>query len=115
LCGDAAALIDPFTGEGIGNAMLSGMIAARHVQSAVIQNRYDEKFLSAYDADIYKALWKELRMSKTMQSAFKRSSSYSTMSCTELPPTNTCATPSPACLMTSQCGTTCCGQSSTSS
>jgi flavin-dependent dehydrogenase len=29
LTGDAAMLIDPFTGEGIGNAMMSGMLAAQ--------------------------------------------------------------------------------------
>jgi flavin-dependent dehydrogenase len=32
LVGDAAALIDPFTGEGIGNAMCSGMLAAAHIK-----------------------------------------------------------------------------------
>lgn len=30
LAGDAASLIDPATGEGIGNAMLSGIIAGKH-------------------------------------------------------------------------------------
>jgi len=35
LVGDAAALIDPFSGEGIGNAMVSGRLAAETVHEAL--------------------------------------------------------------------------------
>ena len=31
LVGDAASLIDPFSGEGVGNALVTGEIAARHI------------------------------------------------------------------------------------
>ena len=34
LTGDAGSLIDPFTGEGIGNALLSGMYAAETISNA---------------------------------------------------------------------------------
>ena len=67
LTGDAASLIDPFTGEGIGNAMFSGMIAAQHIKNALAQKSFDEKFLSAYTDEIYDKLWKELRLSRTLQ------------------------------------------------
>jgi len=67
LTGDAAFLIDPFTGEGIGNAMISGMIAAKHIKNALEQERFDAKFLSAYDKEVYDILWSELRISRTLQ------------------------------------------------
>lgn len=67
LTGDAASLIDPFTGEGIGNAMVTGMLAARQVKRSIAENRYDEKFLAAYDEEVYKALWSELKLSHTLQ------------------------------------------------
>jgi len=67
LTGDAASLIDPFTGEGIGNAMTSGMIAAKHIQLALENDRYDNKFLAAYDKEIYDILWNELSISATLQ------------------------------------------------
>lgn len=67
LVGDAASLIDPFTGEGIGNGMISGMIAAKQIQQAVEANRFDAKFLSAYDKKIYETLWSELKLSRKLQ------------------------------------------------
>ncbi len=71
LVGDAASLIDPFTGEGIGNAMFSGMLAAKHIKSAVEKNCFDEKFLSAYTKEVYEKLWSELRTSHTLQKLSK--------------------------------------------
>jgi menaquinone-9 beta-reductase len=73
LMGDAASLIDPFTGEGIGNAMVTGMIAAAQVVKSLSENRFDEKFLAAYDEDVYRSLWSELKLSHTLQ----RLSNYS--------------------------------------
>jgi geranylgeranyl reductase family protein len=67
LTGDAASLIDPFTGEGISNAMTSGMLAAAQVKRSVESNRYDAKFLSDYDKEVYNLLWSELRISRTLQ------------------------------------------------
>ena len=67
LVGDAASLIDPFTGEGIGNGMISGMIAARQIQLALEADCFDEKFLSAYDKKIYETLGSELRLSRKLQ------------------------------------------------
>jgi flavin-dependent dehydrogenase len=67
LTGDAASLIDPFTGEGIGNAMLSGMIAARSAREAMAQERYDENFLRQYRQEVYRKLGPELKLSHTLQ------------------------------------------------
>ena len=60
LVGDSASLIDPFTGEGIGNGMISGMLAAKQIQQAIAADRFDKSFLADYDKKIYDALWSEL-------------------------------------------------------
>lgn len=67
LTGDAASLIDPFTGEGIGNAMMSGFFAAQHIEKCIAQNNFSAIFNKQYDAMVYKRLWSELRLSRTMQ------------------------------------------------
>ena len=67
LAGDAASLIDPFTGEGIGNAMISGIIAGRKVATAIEAGRLDGVFLKGYDEEVYRQLWDELKLSRTMQ------------------------------------------------
>lgn len=67
LCGDAASLINPATGEGIGNAMISGRIAALHVMDCFTQAKFDEKFNVAYDKTIYKRLLSDLRIQSILQ------------------------------------------------
>lgn len=71
LVGDAGSLIDPFTGEGIGNALYSGMMAANHIVEAVKQNRFDAAFLKQYDDAFYARQWDELKLSHTMQKLVK--------------------------------------------
>ena len=67
LCGDAAMLIDPFTGEGIGNAMFSGVYAATQVERSLQQNNFTASFMQQYDAELYNRLWSELLLSYRMQ------------------------------------------------
>jgi len=67
LIGDAAALIDPLTGEGIGNAIVSGKIAGEIVQQAIENQAFDAEFLKQYDRAIYKKLWRELKISHQLQ------------------------------------------------
>jgi flavin-dependent dehydrogenase len=67
LIGDAASLIDPLTGEGIGNAIVSGKIAGEIVQEAIQQQAFDAAFLSRYDKAVYKELWRELKISHQLQ------------------------------------------------
>jgi len=67
LCGDAAMLIDPFTGEGIGNAMFSGMFAAEQAEKCIAQNNFSAKFNKQYDEAVYNRLWHELLLSYRLQ------------------------------------------------
>ncbi|RYE22477.1 MAG: NAD(P)/FAD-dependent oxidoreductase [Sphingobacteriales bacterium] len=68
LTGDAASLIDPFTGEGIGNALYSGMVAALAIEKAIKEKNYSASFLKMeYDDTLYKRMEDELRISITLQ------------------------------------------------
>jgi geranylgeranyl reductase family protein len=68
LTGDAACLIDPFSGEGIGNALYSGMLAAAAIKEAIAENNYSAAFLkTAYDDVFYKRIGDELKISATLQ------------------------------------------------
>jgi len=67
LAGDAASLIDPFTGEGIGNAMLSGMKAAEQARRSIEANNFSEKFLMQYDEEVYRNCGDELKLSSRLQ------------------------------------------------
>ena len=67
LLGDAAALIDPFSGEGIANAIRSGRVAADHVVKCFEQNSYSASFNKAYDKEIYRRMWNEFKISRTLQ------------------------------------------------
>jgi geranylgeranyl reductase family protein len=71
LTGDAASLIDPFTGEGIGNAMLSSKIAAQHIAKALEAHDYTKSFFRNYDEEIYRLMWPELKLSRALQKLSK--------------------------------------------
>jgi menaquinone-9 beta-reductase len=60
-------LIDPFTGEGIGNAMVSGLVASRQIRKAIEANNFSATFLKEYDKELYKKLWAELKLSHYLQ------------------------------------------------
>lgn len=67
LVGDAGSLIDPFTGEGIANAMIAGQHAAATLQLALQAGRRDAAFLSEYDKRVYRRLGNELSISHRLQ------------------------------------------------
>lgn len=71
LVGDAASLIDPVTGEGIGNAVISGWFAAQHAQKVLAAQNYTADFMKAYDKMVYHKLWKELQISYQLQRSFQ--------------------------------------------
>lgn len=67
LVGDAAFLIDPFTGEGIGNAMYSGAFAGQQAATCLQTNDFSADTLLAYDARVYRVLGPELKLSHRLQ------------------------------------------------
>ncbi len=68
VAGDAASLIDPFTGEGIGNALFSGMLAAEAAIKAVEHKQFDAAFLQEHYGDVlFRKIGDELKLSYTMQ------------------------------------------------
>lgn len=68
LLGDAAGLIDPFSGEGIGNAIRSGRVAAAHIlQANKKEAAFSADFNKAYDREIYRRMGHELQLSRKMQ------------------------------------------------
>lgn len=71
LIGDAASLIDPFTGEGIGNALVSGKIAAQVALEAKNANDFSEGKLKAYDEKLWQLIGPELKTSQQMQNLSK--------------------------------------------
>jgi menaquinone-9 beta-reductase len=59
LCGDAASLIDPATGEGIGQAMISGRYAGWHAMECFKRNDFSAVFMKEYDNLVYAKVWKD--------------------------------------------------------
>jgi flavin-dependent dehydrogenase len=67
LVGDAAGLLDPFTGEGIYAAIWSGRTAARHLEEYVAGEVED---LSGYGLEVERELVPDLRISRQFQDLF---------------------------------------------
>lgn len=63
LSGDAGSLIDPISGEGIGNAMWSGKLAAEQIIRSFDNKDFSAAYLSRYDKEVYKGeLGTEIKM-----------------------------------------------------
>ena len=67
LVGDAGSLIDPFTGEGIGNATTSGNLVANTLKKAVDTKDYSKEMLSNYEKDLSALLDEELKNNFRLQ------------------------------------------------
>ncbi len=69
LVGDAGHLIDPFTGEGISHAMISGSHAGEVAAEALVRTRErpNRIFLGEYDVRVWRRLGKELSISTKLQ------------------------------------------------
>ena len=67
LVGDAASLVDPFTGEGIGNALLSGKHAAEVIDEALAREDTSAGALSEYERRLWGEIENELRTSYNLQ------------------------------------------------
>ena len=66
LVGDAASLIIPFTGEGIGNALLSGKLAANTISNAIAKNDFSYKTTKGYEKLIESAMNDEFHTNQTV-------------------------------------------------
>jgi flavin-dependent dehydrogenase len=67
LIGDAGSLIDPLTGEGIGNAFQSAEVASKLIERALIAGDFSKEYLFDYDRIFYTELKDELRLSEFIQ------------------------------------------------
>ncbi len=72
LVGDAGHLIDPLSGEGIGNAIYSGSIAAEQAQQCLANNDFSADTMKAYDVRVARVLGKEMEMSYRIQQMMAR-------------------------------------------
>jgi flavin-dependent dehydrogenase len=66
LCGDAAGLTNPMTGEGIFSAMCSGEIAAKTIIKALDTNRTDSQFLREYQRNWNREFLTEYRFTNRL-------------------------------------------------
>jgi len=67
LLGDAARLIDPFTGEGIGNAMISGLVAAEIAAGCLANDDFSYAGTQHYQKKIEEKLGPELALGMKLQ------------------------------------------------
>ncbi len=67
LLGDAGHLVDPLTGEGIGNAFYSGFMAAEQAIDCLKTERFDADYLLNYDKRLDRVLRAEMRLSYKIQ------------------------------------------------
>ena len=67
LLGDAAGLVDPFTGEGIGNAMVAAKYATRVAKKAHHLGEFNAKIFKEYDELVWEELGGELGTSAKLQ------------------------------------------------
>jgi menaquinone-9 beta-reductase len=63
LAGDAASLIDPVTGEGMGHAAISGMLAAKQAAASIQAGDFSAGFMQHYDDNLYQKIGRELMIS----------------------------------------------------
>ncbi|MEM4348374.1 MAG: geranylgeranyl reductase family protein [Candidatus Anstonellaceae archaeon] len=67
LIGDAASLVDPFSGEGIGNAMRSAKIAAEKLGDALADGSYKPQHCLEYERALWLEMDSEVKYSHLMQ------------------------------------------------
>lgn len=66
LVGDAASLVCPTSGEGIGTGMISGFIAAHFIRKALKDKRFDASQFQHYNREIFRRLEDEIRLYNIM-------------------------------------------------
>ena len=71
ILGDAGHMIDPLTGEGIGNGMYAGVIAAEQALKSLAANDLSAEGLSDYDVRIKRVLGREMEVSYNIQRSLR--------------------------------------------
>ncbi|SEM00707.1 geranylgeranyl reductase family [Chitinophaga rupis] len=61
LAGDAASLIDPMSGDGIGNAILSAKLAAEQAIQCFAAGSFRAAFMKNYEQQLYKAVGADMK------------------------------------------------------
>ncbi|MDX1662252.1 MAG: NAD(P)/FAD-dependent oxidoreductase [Candidatus Promineifilaceae bacterium] len=69
LIGDAAGLINPLTGGGISNALVSARLATETAHAAFLKEDFTREALQTYDVDCVNVLWPTMRRSYMLQRA----------------------------------------------
>ena len=69
--GDAASLVDPFSGEGIGNALLTGKLTSTHFDMYLHSDGFPLRAATAYMEDMWNELGGELTNSTKLQRMMK--------------------------------------------
>jgi geranylgeranyl reductase family protein len=72
LVGDAGHLIDPLSGEGIGNAVYSGFIAAEQAHKCLTTNDFSAQTMTSFDERVGRVLGKEMELSYRLQQMLSR-------------------------------------------
>lgn len=60
--GDSASLVDPLAGEGIGNALMSGLLAANHLVKAFEHGNFSAQYNQQFDQRLMSVLKKEFSL-----------------------------------------------------
>ncbi len=67
LCGDAASLIDPLSGEGIGQAIVSGRYAGWQAKKCFDENDFSANHIRQYNDQVYRKFWSRHRKNHMIQ------------------------------------------------
>jgi geranylgeranyl reductase family protein len=67
LIGDAASLVDPFSGEGVGNAMTSAKFASEIIDECIKSNDFSMEKLAQFDQRLWKEIGPEMDTSYMLQ------------------------------------------------
>jgi geranylgeranyl reductase family protein len=72
LCGDAMSIADPSTGEGIGQAIVTGRIAGFLAKECIEKNDFSATFLKKYDHQVYIKFGKKHNVRKVIISSIAK-------------------------------------------
>lgn len=64
LLGDAASMVSPTTGEGIGTGMTTSFIASKFIKKAIDENNFNEEIFKNYDREIYRRMLDDIKLFK---------------------------------------------------